>query len=367
MICDDSFDEIKTILSKYTKRAYLVGGCVRDIFLGLNSKDFDIEIYDIKCELFDKIMQDINAIGVGKSFFVYKYKNYDLSLPRTENKLFDKHNGFEVAYCNDEKIAAKRRDFTINSMMINIFDGTMLDFYGGRADLEKKLLRCVNESSFIEDSLRVYRGVGFSSRFGFLIEKNTQNLMQKMQTKELSKTRIFWELQKIFSSDYPHFGLMYLHKFGLLKEVLNKDYDKNKIPFIANEVYKSSLIANEYIREYYFLYILVNELNLDMKSVLEHLDAPKVYFKMLLVPYFDIDDFTLISLSLQIPLKLSVVTARKSIKERALKLRVYEQKFKSNISSKSVIDDGFSQKEIGEEIRKRQKIEIEKYLKDYNE
>lgn len=362
MICDESLDEIKGILARYTKRAYLVGGCVRDFFLGKKSKDFDIEIYDINLAKFDEIMQEIGAVGVGKSFFVYKYKNYDLSLARTENKLLDKHNGFEVSYCDDEKIAARRRDFTINSIMINIFDGRVLDFYEGRADLEQKLLRCVDKNSFIEDSLRVYRGIGFSSRLGFLIEKKTQNLMQTMDTKGLSKTRIFWELEKIFLSENPHFALLYLHKFGLLSIILDSVYEKSKIFHIADEIYKSSQIANEYIREYYFLYILVNELNLDMKKVLKNLNAPRVYFKMLLTPYIGISDFELVYLSLKEPLKFWVGTANLSLKNKAKNLQIYEKSFKSKITAKDVMKDGFSGEEIGREIKKRQEIEIKKFL-----
>ena len=104
-------NEIISLLKPYTKRAYLVGGAVRDILMNKTPTDFDIEIYDITPQEFEKIMDKINAKGVGKSFFVYKYKNFDLSLPRIENKTGHGHKGFSVKLTNDEKTASLRRDF----------------------------------------------------------------------------------------------------------------------------------------------------------------------------------------------------------------------------------------------------------------
>ena len=85
-------------LKKHTKRAYLVGGCVRDLLLGLSNSDFDIEIYDISSDKFDDLMKDIGASGVGKSYFVYKFKNFDLSLPRIYSKNFVVNKSFDVFY-----------------------------------------------------------------------------------------------------------------------------------------------------------------------------------------------------------------------------------------------------------------------------
>ena len=77
--------EIINFLKPYTKRAYLVGGATRDILMSKTPMDFDIEIYDIEYNQFKILMQKLGAKGVGKSFFVYKYKNFDLSHPRTES------------------------------------------------------------------------------------------------------------------------------------------------------------------------------------------------------------------------------------------------------------------------------------------
>lgn len=151
----DKLNQARELLWPHTKRAYAVGGCVRDMLLGKKNTDFDIEIYDIPPAKFDEIMKERGASGVGKNYFVYKLDGFDLSLPRTENKTGKGHKAFEVSYCNDEKSASMRRDFTINSIMINIFDGQILDFWNGTKDLKRGILRHIDDEKFCEDSLRV--------------------------------------------------------------------------------------------------------------------------------------------------------------------------------------------------------------------
>lgn len=107
--------KLKELLAPYSKRVYLVGGSVRDLLLGKKPHDFDIEVYDIDQEQFEKLMNEIGAKGVGKSFFVFKLYDIDISLPRIENKTGNGHKDFEVTICNDERTASLRRDFTITS------------------------------------------------------------------------------------------------------------------------------------------------------------------------------------------------------------------------------------------------------------
>jgi len=127
-----NFKILKKYLLKYTKRAYLVGGAVRDICLNNSIKDLDIEVYDIKPAKFDKIFG---------------------------------HRAFDVQITFDEKEASKRRDFTMNALMLNIFNTGLLDFWGGKTDIENKIIKIVDAKSFKEDSLRVFRAVQFSARF----------------------------------------------------------------------------------------------------------------------------------------------------------------------------------------------------------
>ena len=210
---------LRDFLAPHTKRAYIVGGCVRDAMLGKKISDFDVEIYGIDPAKFDALMAQIGACGVGKNYFVYKFKNFDLSLPRTENKTGEGHKAFEVAYADDERAASLRRDFTVNAMMINIFDGSFLDFYGGERDLKRGILRHIDDEKFAEDSLRVLRAVQFSARLNFRIARDSLRLMKRLSISDLSRERINGELMKLFGAKFQEIGFLYLYKLGLLGKI----------------------------------------------------------------------------------------------------------------------------------------------------
>src|ERR1051325_2542919 len=153
-------------------RAYLVGGCVRDSLLGIAHKDFDLEVYGVD---YETLARQLSAHGrvdlVGKSFGVIKFSSrdgaqWDFSLPRRDSKTSAGHKGFQIEF--DAAIApqeaASRRDFTVNALMYDPRTGEYLDFFGGQNDLEKRVLRHTS-AAFVEDPLRVLRGMQFVARF----------------------------------------------------------------------------------------------------------------------------------------------------------------------------------------------------------
>ena len=282
---------IADFLKPYTQRAYLVGGSVRDLLLGLDICDYDIELYDIKPDDFEKIMQKLGAQGFGKSFFVYKFKNYDLALARTENKIAYGHRGFKIEICNDEKLCAKRRDFTINSMMIHLFNDEFLDFYGGLEDLKAGFLRYVDKQSFQEDSLRVLRAVVFASRFGFKITSESLKLMQDMDIKDLSQDRINAELYKFFKSTRLDVGYRYLQELGLEKEIFGFESVFKSLEF--QTLLKKS---REFIKsDALFLYLYLNFFNLDKEIFFKKTKLKKEYLKQAKQIFYlnDMSDFEL--------------------------------------------------------------------------
>eukprot|EP01029_Cantina_marsupialis_P026963 TRINITY_DN739_c1_g1_i2.p1 TRINITY_DN739_c1_g1~~TRINITY_DN739_c1_g1_i2.p1 ORF type:complete len:470 (-),score=55.53 TRINITY_DN739_c1_g1_i2:34-1443(-) len=204
----------------------LVGGCVRDHFLNIPSKDFDIELYNINS--LGKIENCLKKYGsvkeVGKSFGVLLLNveefSFDFALARLEKKVQDGHKGFEVTTSSKltYEEASLRRDFTINSIGYNYFENKFLDPHNGIKDLENKLIKHIKDETFVEDSLRVYRAVQFASRFGFNIADETKALCKKMvktnEFKTLPKERVFEELKKLFlKSKKPSIG------FELIKEL----------------------------------------------------------------------------------------------------------------------------------------------------
>lgn len=225
--------KIPRILTQIAKKikmqngsAILVGGSVRDMFLGLPLTDYDIEIYGItQFKDLKKVLSEFGACNeVGKAFSVLKLKTknleIDFSFPRRDFKFAKGHKGFKTeADPNlDYTTAASRRDFTINSMGVNLLTKEFLDPFQGKQDLEKKILRHIGPA-FSEDPLRVYRACQFASRFNLKIHPTTIKLCQKINTAELPKERIFEELTKLLlKSKTPSIGLNYLADLNLLKE-----------------------------------------------------------------------------------------------------------------------------------------------------
>lgn len=354
---------IKELLSPYTKRAYLVGGCVRDLLLGKDPNDLDIEVYDIEPRKFDKIMQKEGANGVGKSYFVYKLGEFDLSLPRTENKIGKGHKAFEVSYCNSEKEASLRRDFTINAMMLNIFTGELLDFHNGESNLKNGIIRHVNDEKFAEDSLRVLRGVRFASRFGVEIAPETMRLMKTLSLNDISADRIGNELIKIFQTDHQDSAVEVLWSLGLFKWLFGISVDKEATIKSFGEKVKKAFEASGDYRQ--FIYLLRG--NFDLKeNILEKLRLPNDFKACFEQPYNEEADARfLLKLSFKIPIKEWLGANTLEIVETAKELGVYERAMKNlgiSLNGYDVIRDGFQGIAVGVEINRRQDKIVEQIL-----
>lgn len=356
---EQQINEAIAFLKPYTKRAYLVGGSVRDLCLSEPLHDLDIEVYDIEPKAFEALMKRMGAIGVGKSFFVYKLGNIDFSLPRVERKSGVGHTAFDVHVCQDEKEASRRRDFSVNAMMLNIFDSELLDFWGGKEAIERKSLKMIDEKSFREDSLRVLRAMQFSARLGFKIESKSAEVMRCISLSDLSKPRILWEFEKLFRAPHLHYGLFYMYALNLFEKCFTCKVE-NRFFEIARELLRSKQNFEEALRPYYFIYIVANRLKQEPLQWLKHLDAPNHYLQTFKhQPFFEreISDEMLLHVSLELPIKLWLGNYKAGIKEWAQTLGIWEKPFDGGICVQEVIRDGFVGRGIGEELLRR-KIEI---------
>ena len=356
---NSELDFFRSLFAPFSKRVYLVGGCVRDALLGREIYDYDIEVYDIEPLKFDELMAGIKASGVGKSYFIYKYKNYDLGLPRSESKTGNSHKDFAVSYINDPSLASLRRDFTVNAMMMNIFNGEILDFHGGKKDLEGKTLRHIDSEKFKEDPLRVLRGVQFSARLGFSIANETLELMKTLDLAHLSKDRINAELIKFFRSEHLEKGAFYLFKLSLFEQIFG-------VQICENDEFLSELkSARNFVNdERLFLYMLFGKFELDAKEILEKMRLPKSYFSILKEPFFKAmpSDRELLEIALNMPLKSWLGAYNKERIERAKELGIYERKFEPKIDVREILAAGFKNEMIAAEIKRRQELEISNYL-----
>ncbi len=363
----ENFTTLKNYLSNYTKKAYIVGGAVRDMHLNHPINDLDIEVYNISQNKFEEIMKKFGAIGVGKNFFVYKWKNIDISLPRIEKKIGIGHKAFDVRIAFDEKEASKRRDFTINALMLDIFSGKLLDFWGGIDDINKKIIKIIDKKSFIEDSLRVLRAIQFTARFGFKCDKNSIKIMQDIDIGDLSKERIFWEFEKLFSAKYLHIGAYYLFKLRVFEKLFGFKVECREFISICKEFIKYQENFSKKNYKYYFLFIVAKILKKDILLFLTAINAPTIYKKFYKEQFMqynnNIDDKTIMQIALKMPVKYWLESYKPKVKSRAIKLGVYDKKLDTKVKSSDVIKDGFKGKYIAKEITRRQMVYIDNYLK----
>lgn len=208
-------------------RSFLVGGCVRDALLGISNKDFDVEVYGVSYDQLERALKPFGRVDlVGKAFGVIKFKAecgdlWDFSIPRRDSKVDVGHTGFFVKFDQDisPKEAASRRDFTINALMYDPRTGEYLDFFNGRMDLRNRLLRHTS-SAFVEDPLRVLRGMQFASRLEFEMAPETVELCRSIVESyhELPVERVGEEWFKwAGKSRKPSIGLRLLKSTGWLK------------------------------------------------------------------------------------------------------------------------------------------------------
>ena len=210
--------------------AYLVGGCVRDLFLEKKPKDWDITTNagpEKIQELFEHTFYE-NSFGtvgiVSDETLDETLKTIEVTPYRLESVYSDNRHPDNVTFSNKLEDDLKRRDFTINAMAYNVSDETLVDLYEGQKDLENKTIRTVGnpDDRFKEDALRILRAVRFGTELSFEINPETQESILKFAKylKNISQERIRDEFVKIIMSENPMNGVILSQKLGLLKYII---------------------------------------------------------------------------------------------------------------------------------------------------
>lgn len=200
----------------------LIGGAVRDGFLGLATKDYDIELHGITADNLEIVLKQFGPVSiVGKSFGVFKLHGipFDWSLPRTDSAgrkpqvTIDPHMSYEQAFA--------RRDLTINAMGINLVTHELIDPFNGLHDLEKKILRTPDATLFEQDPLRFFRVMQFIGRFAMVPDEQLNKICKHMDISTVSAERIHAEFEKLFLQAHePSLGIKWINNIGRLEEVL---------------------------------------------------------------------------------------------------------------------------------------------------
>lgn len=223
-------EEIAKTIQKEGGRIFYTGGYVRDSILGIPSKDIDVEVYNISPHSFLEILSRFGEIDIiGKSFGIIKIKSLDIdfSMPRRERKTGVSHKDFEVSVdpFMSFREACRRRDFTMNAILKDVLSEEIIDPFSGIKDIKNKTIRHINNTTFVEDPLRVYRAAQFAGRFGFSIDPETVELCKKIDLSFLPKERIFDELLKLLLlSDKPSIGFEYLREMRVIKKYFPQLY-----------------------------------------------------------------------------------------------------------------------------------------------
>jgi poly(A) polymerase len=226
-------------------QAYLVGGCVRDLLLGRDPADYDIAT-DARPDEVMRIFPETYAVGA--QFGVVLVPVPEVQRSHKQNESFTEELGHhhkscvevatfrcdlsysdgrhpdEVRYTRDPREDVQRRDFTINGLLLDPIESTVLDYVGGENDLKAKIIRAIGDPNirFAEDKLRMLRAVRFAARFEYAIDPATLASIQVLasQINQVSRERVRDELTRMLTEGHARRAFELLDGTSLLREVL---------------------------------------------------------------------------------------------------------------------------------------------------
>ena len=217
--------EIIRILQSKNYQAYLVGGSIRDLLLGLTPKEWDITT-SARPEEVSRLFKKAIPTGLeyGTVTVLLADGQYEVTTFRSDEKYVDGRHPANVRFTTDIHADLARRDFTVNAIAYDPATDKLIDDHAGQADLKKKLIRTVGAATarFSEDGLRPVRACRFAAQLGFEIDSATLAAIpgSLATVKKVSAERLHDELVKMLAADKPSIGLEYLRRAGLLEIIL---------------------------------------------------------------------------------------------------------------------------------------------------
>jgi putative nucleotidyltransferase with HDIG domain len=222
---DPAAYEVVRQLRKAGHSAFLAGGCVRDVLLGRMPKDYDVATSALPKQLL-RLFPDANQVGAHFGVVLVRLNDEPVEVAtfRSDLEYLDGRHPSGVHFETDPREDVLRRDFTINALLLDPETKEVLDYVGGRADLDAHLIRSIGDPRrrFEEDHLRLLRAVRFAARLDFAIERATFDAIQDMSSliQSVSPERVRDELTRILTEGGAKRGFELLDAAGLLAEVL---------------------------------------------------------------------------------------------------------------------------------------------------
>ncbi len=207
---------------------YLVGGVVRDLLLGRTNLDLDLVVEGNAIDLAQQLIIKINQgkIITHPRFNTAKlqWNRWSVDLAAARSETYAKPGALPSVKPGSIDKDLFRRDFTINTMAVYLSPsryGELIDLYGGREDLEHKLIRILHEKSFIDDATRIWRGLRYEQRLDFQLEPNTLKLLKRdiPMLDTISGDRIRYELECILQEEFPEKVLRRAEELGVLAKL----------------------------------------------------------------------------------------------------------------------------------------------------
>jgi poly(A) polymerase len=237
MLKDFAISIVRT-LREHGHQAYLVGGCVRDLLLSREPADFDITTSASPNEVM-QIFPETYAVGAQFGVVLVPLPASPQAAPsaqsahgnavevatfRSDIGYSDGRHPDQVRFSSDPAEDVARRDFTINGLLLDPLTGEVLDFVGGRGDLNAKIIRTIGDAAqrFSEDKLRILRAVRFAARFDYAIEPATLSAIQSLAPAihQVSRERVRDELTKMLTEGHARRAFLLLDVAGMLRELL---------------------------------------------------------------------------------------------------------------------------------------------------
>ncbi len=250
--------KIEIVSKSRGEKAFLVGGIVRDLILGIENKDIDIVVEGDSIEF----AKDLNRLLGGKK--VITHKKFKTAVIIVDNSLkidiagarleyYEYPTSLPIVEYGSIKNDMYRRDFTINAMALEIDNqnfGVLIDYYNGYEDLKNKKIRILHNLSFIEDPTRIIRAFRFASRYDFGIEKDTEMFLkravEKGFLKKVSWPRVKQEIKILFADKNIMKALDYMEEYKVFKQIHNDINYNNTIKENVKEIIEIKNII-EYI------------------------------------------------------------------------------------------------------------------------
>jgi len=206
-------------------QALFNGGCVRDLILGREPADYDV-CTDATPERVQQLFPGSLAVGAqfGVIVVLDNSTQVEVATFRSDIGSADGRHPERVEFSSSPEQDVRRRDFTVNGLLMDPRDGRVLDYVGGQADIKERIIRAIGEPElrFEEDKLRMARGVRFAARFGYAIEPRTFVAIQKLapNIRQVSQERLRDELKKMLTEGAARRAFELLDETALLRELL---------------------------------------------------------------------------------------------------------------------------------------------------